>query len=173
MGGILSGSSGPIHIGHNIQIPDSMVSVLRPDQALNESTVIIEITSAFVPCLRGLLEDAPLVLIFDATEKADALTRSWIHDELYTRIRDGELPQLYLIEAGRDLEPLDPSFSQLGSDRVLTELEQSHVEEYLKLKGLPDRLLARFVFTEYKGHPQKIAIAINNFLKSEPERAHV
>jgi hypothetical protein len=172
VGGLLSGSTGPIHIGHNIQIPDSMINVLRPDQALNESTVIIEITSSFMPCLRAALEATPLVLILDATEKADALTRSWIHDELFTRVRDRELSRLFLVEAGRDLEPLDTSFDGLGEDRVLSKLQEPHVEEYIARKGLPDHdhMLARFVYTAYDGHPQQIAIAINKFLKSGLEQ---
>jgi hypothetical protein len=78
-----------------------------------------------------------------------------------------------LVEAGRELEPLDPSFSGFGEDRVLSELEESHVEDYLARKSLSDHMLASFFYSTYNGHPQKIAMAINNFLKSGREQPRV
>ena len=171
-GGEIRSSEVTVHVGHSLEIRDLMVNVPRPDRCVTDAEIVIESTNAFMPCLRGFAAEHPLVVFFDALEKADPLARKWICDELLRRVRDEEITNVFVVLASREHFELDPSFFDCMSGFELQPFRIDDVFEYLTKRGVDcEKRLAEFIFANSeRGNPLKIAVSVDNFVRLQDEQ---
>jgi tetratricopeptide (TPR) repeat protein len=131
--GEIQQSGVTIHVGHEIK--DFTVNILRPDRDVTEGEVIIECTRAFMRCLHARITKKPLVIFFDALEKADEHTVKWIWAELLERLRDQEITNLLVILAGRNPFEPDATFFDCAEEYELMPFQVEHIIEYLGKRG--------------------------------------
>lgn len=171
-GGEIRQSGVTVHVGHQVTVHDVKFNVQRPDRDITETEFVLQVTRAFVQCLRALSERTPLVLFLDALEKTDPFTLSWINEQLLTRLRDGELPKVMVVLAGRKAIDLDPTFFDCSDAYELLPFKTTHVLEYLERRGLPAQPeLADFILANFGGNPLQIALSVNNFLRTRRQRS--
>ncbi|MGH8064755.1 MAG: ATP-binding protein [Candidatus Entotheonellia bacterium] len=167
--GEIQRSGATIHVGHEIK--DFTVNILRPDRDVTEGEVIIECTRAFMRCLQARVSETPLVIFFDALEKADEHTLKWIWAELLERLRDQEITNLLVILAGRN--PFEPNttFFDCAEACELMPFQVEHILEYLGKRGLEGREdFAEFILANSDGNPLQVALSVNNFIRFRRKR---
>ncbi len=172
-GGEIKQSGVSVHVGHTVEIKDSMINVQRPDRDVTENEIVIGITNAFMPCFKALTSEHPLVIFLDALEKADELANAWIWDELLTRVRDEELRNLLVILSGRNTFEPDPTFFDSSEVYVLKQFKSEHILDYLEKRGL-DRMdyLADFILANSAGgNPLQVAQGVDNFIRLQRQKA--
>ena len=172
-GGQIKQSGVTVHIGHTVEIKDSMINVQRPDRDVTKNEIVIGMTNAFMPCFKALTSERPLVIFLDALEKADKLTNAWIWDELLTRVRDEELRNLLVILSGRNTFEPDPTFFDSSEVYALKPFKSEHILDYLEKRGL-DRMdfLADWILANSdKGNPLKVAQDVDNYIRFQREKA--
>lgn len=160
-GGDIKHSNVTVHAGHTVEIRDCNISVPRPDRDL--SGIEFKLTEAFMPCLRALVSKAPLVVFLDALEKTDEPTRNWIGKQFLTQVRDREIENLFVVLAGRQEFPLDPSFFSCRVRYDLRPLEREHIRDYLLRQEFAREVSDVLVDTFYgwtKGEPLRLANAV-------------
>src|SRR5262245_52423010 len=170
-GGEVQQSGVTVHIGHSIEIKDLNLNMPRPDRNVTDNEILIYLTRAFMPCLQAVTAEKPLVIFFDALEKADKLTLDWIWEELLARVRDRDVTNLFVALAGREpIEP-EPSFFDCIDVYEMQPFQTDNVLEYLEKRQL-GRLedLARFILANFGGNPLQIAQSVNNFLRFQNRR---
>ena len=172
-GGEIKQSGVTVHVGHKVEIKDSMINVQRPDRDVTEDEIVIDLTNAFMPCLKALTYERPLVIFLDALEKADEFANAWIWDELLTRVRDEEIRNLLVILSGRNTFEPDPTFFDSSEIYALKPFKSEHILDYLEKRGL-DRMdfLADWILANSdKGNPLKVAQGVNNYILLQREKA--
>lgn len=170
-GGVIQESGVTIHVGHTIEIKDLNLDKTRPDRDVTENEVIIGLTHAFMPCLRAVTSEHPLVVFLDALEKADNLTLNWIWKELLVRIRDEEIPNLLFILSGRQPFERDPTFFDCAAIYELKPFQEDHILDYLEKKGLGrNEMLAGFIWKTFNGNPLDTAKSVKSFLEHLTEK---
>jgi len=172
-GGEVKQSGVTVHVGHKVEIKDSKINVKRPDRDVTEDEIVIDLTNAFMPCLKTLTNERPLILFFDALEKADDLAYAWIWDELLSRVRDEEIQNLIVILSGRKKFEPDPTFFDSSEVYALKPFRAEHILDYLEKRGL-DRMdyLAEFIFANSEdGNPLQVAQGVNNFISFQRNKA--
>jgi len=170
-GGEVRQSGVTVHVGHSIEIKDLNLNMPRPDRNVTDNEILIDLTRAFMPCLQAVTAEKPLVIFFDALEKADKLTLDWIWEELLARVRDRDVTNLFVALAGREpIEP-EPSFFDCIDVYEMQPFQTDNVLEYLEKRQL-GRLedLARFILANFGGNPLQIAQSVNNFLRFQNRR---
>lgn len=169
-GGQIKQSDVNIHIGHTIK--DFMINVQRPDRDVTENEIMISTTNAFMPCLKALTSEHPLVIFLDALEKADELTNAWIWDELLTRVRDEELQNLLVVLSGRNTFKPDPTFFDSSEIYALKPFKSEHILDYLEKRGLVRMdYLADWILATKGGNPLQVALDVDIFVRSQREKA--
>ena len=171
-GGQIKQSGVTVHIGHTVEIKDSMINVQRPDRDVTENEIVIALTNAFMPCLKALTSESPLVIFLDALEKADELANAWIWDELLSRVRDQEIPSLLVVLSGRNTFEPDPTFFDSSEVYALKPFKSEHILDYLEKRGL-DRMdyLADFILANPGGgNPLKVAQGVDNFIRFQRQK---
>jgi len=175
-GGEIQQSNVTVHVGHTFEIKDLNVSVPRRDRDLTK--IDFKLTEAFMPCLRAVTAEFPLIVFLDALEKADGPTLTWIGKEFLTRARDQEVNNLFVVLASRQRFELDPSFFDCSAVYDLRPLQREHVRDYLARRGLPNvpDPLVDFALSVTKGEPLQLAKEFDAFLRmmreKEPEPSH-
>ena len=61
-GGEITEAGVNVHVGHNIEIKDSMLKQRRPDRDVTENEMVIDLTTTFMLCLKALTAKQPLVI---------------------------------------------------------------------------------------------------------------
>jgi len=155
-----------IHIGHEIK--DLHLNVRRPDRDVSDEEVVAGLTDAFMACLRALTVDRRLVIFLDAIEKVGPadLALNWITRELLERICDGELPNVIVVLAGRQLLELDPTFFDYVAVYELRPFQGEDVQEYLQRRGVTQTAeFVDFILANFDGNPLQVAMSVNNFIR--------
>ena len=166
-GGEIRDSDVTIHVGHNIEIKDTQIDALRADRAFSEDEVRIELTHAFIPCLKAVTKKAPLVLFLDAIEKADALTPNWIERNLLAAIRDQTIPNFVAVVSGRECFELDPSYFECSRILKLEPFELPDILDYLEIRAnTRDKPLGSFILATSKGNPRETATGVDTWIRS-------
>jgi hypothetical protein len=89
---------------------------LRADSDRERQQAERKINEAFFACLKTLTAEVhPVILIFDAWEKAPAETTKWLKEELLGRVGCRELEQVVVLVAGREL----PDLSELRDQELV------------------------------------------------------
>lgn len=145
-----------IHVGHVVK--DLNVTLMREDFDVDDRNARIELTRAFLPCLRVLVGDQPIVLLLDALEKAHRGTMAWIFDELLERISRNRLPNVFVVLAGRESAPDDDlnRFRKCLQPYSLGLLQAEDIQEFLRLRECTDaevQLLATVILAEAARRP--------------------
>ena len=165
--GEIRDSDVTIHVGHNIEISDSAISALRPDRDIEENEAVIELTSAFLPCLRAATATTAVCIFLDALEKSDHLTLNWITRHLLSAIRDGSVPNLVAVISGRENVDLDPSFFDCSEVFNLRPFEVPDILDYLEARTQTrDEDVATLIFSIAEGDPRKTAATVDNWIRS-------
>lgn len=169
--GEIQQSNITVHAGHNVEIKDCNISIPRPDRDLGK--IEFKLTESFMPCLRTCTSKAPLVVFLDALEKVDDPTRTWISKEFLTQVRDHDINNLFVVLAGRQEFPLDPSFFSCRVVYDLRLLEREHIRDYLSKQGFVENVSDVLVETFYswtQGDPLQLANAVEAVRQSAREK---
>ena len=162
-GGQISGSSVNVGdvAGGNI-VKDNFFFI-QNDSAIARQQIELRITDAFISCLTALTQTQSTVLLFDSYEEleANAEADQWLRTNLFTRVRDGKLPNVVVVIAGQTVPQLDDAYSDCKIITRLDLFEEQHVADYLKRRGL-DALDANTIFSVSKGQPGFLAMLADN-----------
>ena len=171
-GGEIKQSGVSVHLGHKVEIKDLMINIQRPDRDVTEDEIIIGCTHTFMPCLKAVIGDKPLIIFLDALEKADERTLHWIKNELLKRVRDEEIPNLFIALSGRKPFELDPSFFEISDEYELQPFQANDILEYLVKRGFEeeDNKLADFIHYTFKGNPKEIATSVDSFIRFQRKK---
>lgn len=166
--GEIQQSGVTVHVGHEIQ--DLTINMPpRPDKDIKEDEIIRECTRTFLICLKSLCATKTVVIFLDALEKADDSTSAWLWNELLRSVIDHQVGNLIFVLAGRNRLNPDPSFFDFETtlEYDLKLFQKDDILEYLEKRGVERNLvLAEFIFANQgAGHPQSVALSVNNFLK--------
>jgi hypothetical protein len=165
-GGHVGEADVTVRVGHQIEVRDLNLQALRPDRNVSDIEVREELTRAHMACLSAFTQSQPLVLFLDAAEKADEMTRCWIREELLERVRDDQIPNLFVILAGREPLDLGASFFGCVESVPLKPFELEHILTYLEVRGLPKMPeIALFILANSGGNPLEIATRVNAYLQ--------
>ena len=52
-GGEIRQAGVTVHVGHKVEIKDGMINAQRPDRDVTESQIVIDLTNAFMRCLKA------------------------------------------------------------------------------------------------------------------------
>lgn len=165
-GGVIESSGTQIHVGHTVEIRDLTIPVQRPDFNLDDRTFQLELTNAFFPCFQALTRERPHVLFLDALEKADQSTLSWLWDELFTRVSEREIVNVFVVLAGQQAVEVPPRLFDCMRTYQLQPFRTPDIEEYLRRRGIAENevsTLARFLTPTAKT-PYEIANQTNAYL---------
>ncbi|NOK59682.1 MAG: hypothetical protein GFH27_549285n206 [Chloroflexi bacterium AL-W] len=114
--------------------------VLETDNSLIRQVIEDRITIAFFACLTALSEQKRVVFLFDTYERNSLDAHSWspntadrwIYNQLLTRIRDGLLPNVIAVLAGRRIREFGIEWNEVLGRMSLDPLECDDVKEYLR-----------------------------------------
>jgi hypothetical protein len=165
--GEIQQSGVTVHVGHEIK--DLNINMPRPDKDIKEDEIIRECTRTFLICLKSLCSTHHVVIFLDALEKADNGTSAWLWNELLKAVIDNQMRNLTFVLAGRERLNPDSSFFDFETtlEYDLKPFQKDDILDYLEKRGVERNLmLADFIFANQgEGHPQSVAISVNNFLK--------
>jgi hypothetical protein len=107
---------------------------LRVDSDRDHEQAERQINEAFFSCLKALTAEVhPVVLLFDAWEKAPVETAAWIKRELLERLGHRELEQIVVLFAGREPPDLsDLPVKDLVAQTSLDPFDDARVRELVK-----------------------------------------
>jgi len=153
-GGQVSGSQVQVGdiAGRDI-IKDNFFYV-QADSETSRRAIEGRITDAFFTCLTELTQDKRAVFFFDSFEEVTEEADRWIQAQLLARIRDGQLPQVIVILAGRTLPEFDrSSWRHVLASTGLEAFTEEHITEYIvEKRGLKNLDVETIVKTS-GGHP--------------------
>lgn len=165
-GGKIEHSNVTVHVGHTVEIKDSYLNSLRPDRDIEENEVVLELTRAFVPCLRALSTRTPTVIFLDALEKADEATLDWLKRNLAAALRDNRIPGLRAVFSGRESLDLDSSYFDCCLEIALKPFGVDDIADYLKVRTESENHeLATFIFSQTDGHPLDTAKSVDHWIR--------
>ncbi len=109
--------------------------VVRADSETVRRAIEVRITDAFFTCLVELSADQVVAFLFDSYEEITQEADRWIQAQFLTRIRDGLLPNLVTVLAGREnLPDLSSGWEHCVARTGLAPFNLEHVTEYLREK---------------------------------------
>jgi len=157
----LDGGSGGLEVGGDVQVAGRDAITVKDNffyvQADSETTrraIEGRITDAFFTCLGDLAQEKPLVFFFDSYEEATEQADRWIQSQLLARIRDGQLANVVIVLAGRELPELSrSSWRHCLASTGLQPFEREHIIEYIREKRMLMALDVDTIFKTSGGHP--------------------
>jgi hypothetical protein len=153
---------------------DCMFVFPRRDLDVPESERMITLTDQFLKDFGILLGAGPVVLFFDAVEKMTEETRRWVWCELVRAICDGRLPNLLLVQMGRDQPDLDRELERVVETAVLGPLGYADIVHYLQKRGVEAARwdpLAAMVLGHSRGRPVEVASMVDTYEMVVKKRA--
>ncbi len=135
-------------------------------QTNNETTrqnIEVRITDAFLTCLDALQRDRVVACLFDTYDQVTQAADQWLQAFLLTRVRDGRLPNVVVVIAGRTVPTVDPSW-QTGLDCFSTDQVAEYIEEKRKLTNLSVETLS----VTTKGIPGLLGMLADNAAADSP-----
>jgi len=184
-----SGASAPVNvsIGNENTLTSSTISIsdvgntvvrdnsfyIQADNPILRQAIEDRINSAFFESLEALSVGARVVFLFDAYERntldserwSPSAADRWVAGQVLTRIRDGRLPNIIAVLAGRRAPDFGVEWSEALGTISLDLLECSHVTEYLRerrgLTSISDEQ-AQVLCQAVAGNPQVMGMIGDN-----------
>lgn len=112
---------------------------VKADSETARRAVEIRITDAFFACLVRFTETRIAVFLFDSYEVVTPEADTWIQGQFLPRIRDGQLPNVLTVLAGRQVPHLDSGWRHVVARTGLEPFDPQCVREYIvEKRGLAD-----------------------------------
>jgi hypothetical protein len=129
----------------------------------------IRITDAFLLCLQSLAQIGKVVLLLDTLDLAPESAVAWIVANLLRRIRDGALPGVLIIAAGREVPDLDRSWNDWAAKTGLDLFTNEHIDDFIVKRGLLGRpnISRDALMLLSRGHPGMLGKMADNALLDE------
>ena len=89
------------------------------------------LTDAFFTCLDHLSEEQVVAFLFDSYENVTNEADRWLQTQFLTRIRDGLLPNVVVVMAGREVPRFDRVWRPHVARTGLEPFDASYVREYI------------------------------------------
>lgn len=163
--GEIQQSNVTVHVGHSIEIKDLQLRLDRSDA--ETARISFQLTEIFIPCLKALAQDKPVLVVLDGMEKPDTSTQNWIWNEFLPLMRDQVVNKLFVVLAGREKFVPDPSFFDCSRVLELRPLGPNDVEDYVHRRGVA-QCSAEFlnlILAETEGEPLKVGITIDKLMR--------
>src|SRR5215831_13769264 len=74
--GEIQKSNVTVHVGHTVEIKDLQLKLDRSDA--EAARIPFQLMEAFLPCLKSLMQERAVLVVFDGMEKPDDWTKNWI-----------------------------------------------------------------------------------------------
>ena len=184
-----SGAAAPVNvgIGNENTLTSSTISVsdigntvvrdnsfyIQADNPILRQAIEDRINSAFFESLEALSAQTRVVFLFDTYERntldserwAPSAADRWIAGQVLTRIRDGKLPNVIAVLAGRRAPEFGIEWNEALGTVALDLLECSHITEYLRerrgLSNISDEQ-AQVLCQAVAGNPQVMGMIGDN-----------
>lgn len=104
---------------------------VQADSDMARRAAEIRINDAFFACLGVLLEEGPVVFLFDSYENVTPEAERWLLDYLLFRLGEGQLSDALIIIAGRKIPTLEPALKPFVAKTGLDLFSEEHVREYI------------------------------------------
>lgn len=135
-------SSSPISVGDVGNIVKDNLFVIQTDNPLIRQVIEDRINSAFFECLAELGTRTKVVFLFDTYERlsidvegwVSSAADRWIIGQLLARIRDGKLPNVLVVLAGRRTPEFKIEWNEVLGRMSLEPIECEDVKIYLREK---------------------------------------
>ncbi len=153
-GGSVSGSTVTVGdvAGRDI-IKDNFFFV-QADSTAARHAIENRITDTFFACLRRMTAEKVAVFLFDSYEDVTDEADRWIRTNLMAQIRDGLLPRVIVVKAGRAIDPeYDSSWRAVVAQTDLTVFEEIHIAEYITQRRKLIDLDLQTILRTSGGHP--------------------
>lgn len=170
-------------VPQNNSIGDNFRSIPN-DNDIVRRNLEIQITDAFLQCLKTLPQEKPVLFLLDAVERASESTIYWIINNLLEQIRFGTLPNLLMVIAGRTTPKLNESWDpwvgrtdlNMFDKKHISELFEKHMEEQQLIPDMEkylDKYDPHMLELLTKGHPDSLGSIFSNIfvdkIQDEPE----
>jgi hypothetical protein len=127
---------------------------VQADSDTTRRAIKARVTDAFFICLAGLIQEKPAAFLFDSYEEVTEEADHWIQSQLLARIRDGQLPGVIVVLAGRKLPKWDrSSWRHCLAATGLDPFEMQHITEYIVEKRGLTTLDVETILRTSGGHP--------------------
>jgi hypothetical protein len=94
------------------------------------------ISENFITCVQRLAKDQVVVFLFDAYEEVMLKELDhWLRGNLFARLREGDLPKVVAVMAGRTVPEFDDTWGDCVAHTGLDSFDSEHVTEYLQRRG--------------------------------------
>jgi hypothetical protein len=161
-------------VNSNIKVDDIKLATdnfaaVHAESDLVRRNLEIRITDAFLACLQSMAQGGRVVFLIDTLDLAPEPAVVWLVGNLFRRIRDGALPGVLLIGAGRAVPDLDPSWREWVAATPLEPFNNDHIEEFIAKRGLQDRpdISSETLMLLSRGHPGLLGKMADNALLDE------
>jgi hypothetical protein len=159
---------GKDHFPHMTQLMDKHKNLY--DEARASQSLEHRLMEAFFEDLRNLCRYRVIVLLFDSYDKSPSLgtARKWLRCNLLPDIRDGRLPNIVVVLAGREVPVRPPGLPVEFFYTDLACFDDSHMKDYLEKKkaSLSSQLQSSKDCLEGKYRPGELA-AMADLAKEE------
>jgi hypothetical protein len=184
-----SGATAPVNvsIGNENSLTSSSINVsdvgntvvrdnafyIQSDNSILRQAIEDRINGAFFECLELLSAQSRVVFLFDTYERttleserwSPSAADRWIAGQVLARIRDGKLPNVIVVLAGRRAPEFGVEWNEVIGKISLDLLECSHVTEYLRerrgLTSISDEQ-AQVLCQAVAGNPQVMGMIGDN-----------
>ena len=169
--GEIQQSNVTVHVGHTVEIKHQQLKLDRSDA--EAARIPFQITEVFVPCLKALAQNNPLVVVLDGMEKPDASTQAWIWNEFLPLMRDQVVSKLFVILAGREKFVPDPSYFDCSRVLELRPLGPNDVEDYVHRRGVAQCSadFLNLILAGTEGEPLKVGVMLDMFMRYQQQSA--
>ena len=158
-------------IGHNVNINNLHLAGPSREVGASEQERKSILTDKFAAGLRLVTVDDPLVIFFDAFEKASDDTRDWVWNYLFEAVAEDRVGKVTFVIFTEEVPQLDEEVTDIVDVIELQPLEATHIAEYMKHKGvqMAEEALAEFAsrLTATQGEMQDIANAVDAYLQTQ------
>jgi hypothetical protein len=153
---------GDVQVAGRDIIKDNFFYV-QADSDTTRRAIEGRINDAFFTCLTQLAQEQALVFFFDSYEEVTQEADRWIQTQLLARIRDGQLTNVVVILAGRELPEFErSSWRHILASTGLDLLDLEHIKEYIiEKRGLVD-LDVDTIVKASGGSPSLLAMMADN-----------
>jgi len=159
-------------VPYNNSIRDNFGDI-QSDNDIVRRNLEIQITDAFLQCLKIVSQEKPVLFLLDAVELVPESTMQWIVNNLLEQIRFGTLPNILLVIAGRTIPTLDKTWDSwvgrtdlnMFNEKHISELFTKHMEEQELIPDMEeylDKYDPHMLELLTKGHPGHLGIIFNN-----------
>ncbi|MEM7532488.1 MAG: hypothetical protein AAF639_09945 [Chloroflexota bacterium] len=105
---------------------------IQADSPTARRAIEIRITDAFFSCLDHLSAEQVVAFLFDSYENVTTEADRWLQTQFLTRIRDGLLPNVVVVMAGREVPRFDRAWRSYVARTGLEPFDMRYVREYIR-----------------------------------------